>query len=77
MVLQDRFASIHRVSYIVVVSLLPQGLRHMLKYSYWRTEAPTRDWIHEPNFDFQTASYVDTVWHGMLHTCSIGYVVSR
>ena len=33
------------------------GLRHMLKYSYWRTEAPRRDWIHEPNFDFQTASY--------------------
>ena len=34
-----------------------EGLRHMLKYSYWRTVAPTRDWKQEPEFDLQTAEY--------------------
>lgn len=34
-----------------------KGTRHMLKYNYWRSVAPTRDWIVEPNFDFQTAYY--------------------
>ena len=33
------------------------GIRHMLKYNYWRTVAPQRDWIIEPDFDFQTAYY--------------------
>ena len=33
------------------------GLRHLLKYNYWRTVPPERDWIVEPEFDFQTASY--------------------
>ncbi len=34
-----------------------QGLRHMLKYSYWRTSPPKRDWIVEPDFDLRTAYY--------------------
>ncbi|MXY99830.1 phytanoyl-CoA dioxygenase family protein [Candidatus Poribacteria bacterium] len=34
-----------------------EGLRHMLKYSYWRTVPPTRDWQQAPDFDFQTAEY--------------------
>lgn len=34
-----------------------EGIRHMLKYNYWRTEAPVRDWIVEPDFDFQDAYY--------------------
>ena len=34
-----------------------KGLRHMLKYSYWRTVPPERDWIVEPDFDFHTADY--------------------
>ena len=29
----------------------------MLKYSYWRTVPPTRDWKQEPDFDFQMAEY--------------------
>ena len=29
----------------------------MLKYSYWRTVPPQRDWITEPDFDFQRAYY--------------------
>jgi hypothetical protein len=33
------------------------GIRHMLKYNYWRTSPPQRDWVVEPDFDFQTASY--------------------
>ena len=33
------------------------GVRHMLKYSYWRTTPPERDWIIEPDFDFRTADY--------------------
>jgi len=27
----------------------------MLKYVYWRTEAPQRDWILEPDFDLAHA----------------------
>lgn len=34
-----------------------KGVRHMLKYNYWRTSPPARDWIVEPTFDFQTAYY--------------------
>ena len=33
------------------------SLRNNLKYNYWRTVPPERDWIVEPEFDFQTASY--------------------
>ena len=33
------------------------GLRHMLKYSYWRTALPQRDWIIEEDFDLHTAYY--------------------
>jgi len=33
------------------------GLRNLLKYNYFRTTAPQRDWIREPNFDFATADY--------------------
>ncbi|SVD90436.1 uncharacterized protein METZ01_LOCUS443290, partial [marine metagenome] len=29
----------------------------MLKYYYWRTESPQRDWIVEPDFDFARADY--------------------
>ena len=34
-----------------------KGLRHMLKYNYWRTVPPERDWIIEQNFDFHRAYY--------------------
>ena len=29
----------------------------MLKYNYWRTVPPERDWIIEPDFDFHRAYY--------------------
>lgn len=33
------------------------GLRNNLKYSYWRTQPPKRDWIIDPDFDLATADY--------------------
>jgi hypothetical protein len=32
-------------------------LRNLLKYNYFRLQAPQRDWIIEPEFDFATADY--------------------
>ena len=32
-------------------------LRHMLKYCYWRTTEPKRDWIIEPDFTFDARDY--------------------
>jgi len=34
-----------------------EGLRNLLKYNYWRTEGPARDWKIEPGFDFATVDY--------------------
>lgn len=34
-----------------------KGLRHMLKYDYWRTVLPEKDWITEPEFDPHDADY--------------------
>ncbi len=35
------------------------GIRNMLKYNYWRTVPPQRDWMIEPDFDFtRGAGYV-------------------
>ena len=31
--------------------------RHMLKFNYWRSTAPRRDWATEPGFDPATAFY--------------------
>ena len=33
------------------------GVRHNIKYSYFRTVEPERDWLMEGNFDFATADY--------------------
>ena len=34
-----------------------KSLRHMLKFDYWRTMPPERDWILEPEFDPHNAFY--------------------
>ena len=34
-----------------------EGVRDMLRYFYWRTVPPTRDWILDPEFDFASANY--------------------
>ena len=33
------------------------GIRNLLKYFYWRTTPPKRDWVIEADFDFATAEY--------------------
>lgn len=33
------------------------GVRDMLKYNYWRSAPPQRDWITEDDFSFHTAYY--------------------
>lgn len=33
------------------------GTRNLLKYNYWRTVAPQRDWVIDPDFDPATADY--------------------
>ncbi len=33
------------------------GSRRMLKYNYWRTSPPRRDWRADPDFDPRTADY--------------------
>jgi len=33
------------------------GVRNQLKYNYWRTATPQRDWLTEPGFDLETADY--------------------
>ena len=33
----------------------PEGVRNLLKYQYWRTVEPERDWVIEPDFDFHTS----------------------
>ncbi len=42
----------HRRSASTVASL-----RNLLKYNYFRTTPPQRDWVIEPDFDFATADY--------------------
>ena len=34
-----------------------KGLRNLLKYCYWRTVPPQRDWILEPGFDLDAGRY--------------------
>ncbi len=39
---------------------IDQSTRNLLKWAYWRTEQPERDWITDPNFDFAGADYTYT-----------------
>lgn len=32
--------------------------RNLLKYNYWRTTEPTRDWIIDPQFDFNSFHFI-------------------
>ena len=38
-----------------------EGMRNMLKYFYWRTTPPLRDWIVEEDFDFATVDYASPI----------------
>ncbi|MAE64663.1 MAG: hypothetical protein CMJ18_10390 [Phycisphaeraceae bacterium] len=33
------------------------GVRNLLKYFYWRTTPPKRDWVTDPEFDFANVDY--------------------
>ncbi|HLL78622.1 MAG TPA: phytanoyl-CoA dioxygenase family protein, partial [Ktedonobacteraceae bacterium] len=33
------------------------GFRNLLKYNYWRTSAPCRDWLVEPDMDFNLLNF--------------------
>jgi len=33
------------------------GIRDMLKYTYWRSSPPQRDWVIDPDFDVSMADY--------------------
>ena len=33
------------------------GIRNLIKYTYWRTAAPTRDWVVDPNFRLENADF--------------------
>lgn len=33
------------------------SVRNLLKWEFWRTSAPKRDWIKDPNFDLAAADY--------------------
>jgi len=39
---------------------IDQSTRNRLKFAYWRTEQPERDWIADPQFDFAGADYTFT-----------------
>ena len=39
---------------------IDQSTRNLLKWVYWRTELPERDWLADPNFDFAGADYTFT-----------------
>ena len=39
---------------------IDQSTRNLLKWAYWRTEQPERDWLADPNFDFAGADYTFT-----------------
>lgn len=34
-----------------------RGVRNLLKYNYWRTSAPKRDWVMDPAFNFSTKNF--------------------
>ena len=61
------------------------GIRNLLKYFYWRTTPPQRDWVTEPDFDFATAEYAlvlaERMWsssatQSRCRRCSYGSVVA-
>jgi hypothetical protein len=50
------FLTVYSIWHRRSASTLP-GLRNLLKYNYWRTALPHRDWLLDPKFDPITADY--------------------
>lgn len=47
----------HRRSAAVAQSTPENRFRNLLKYNYWRTTPPQRDWKIDPNFDLSTVNF--------------------
>ncbi len=47
----------HHRSTSTAESSLKVPIRNMLKYNYWRTTKPKRDWKVDPGFDFSTVDF--------------------
>ncbi len=48
------------------------GIRNLLKYQYWRTAAPQRDWVVDPDLDFTQVKFRPDVrlgdkWYDSIH----------
>lgn len=50
------FVTVYSIWHRRSASTVP-SLRNLLKYNYWRTEAPQRDWIIEPDFDLARVNF--------------------
>jgi hypothetical protein len=50
------FLTVYSIWHRRAASVAP-GIRNLLKYNYWRTVPPQRDWIIEPDFDLATVNY--------------------
>lgn len=50
------FLTVYSIWHRRAASRVP-SVRNLLKYNYWRTAAPVRDWRRDPHFDMATAPY--------------------
>ena len=52
------------------------GIRTLLKYQYWRTSAPERDWVVDPDLDFMQVKFRPDVqmaekWYDSIHVARL------
>jgi hypothetical protein len=53
------------------ISSTASGIRNLLKYTYWRTTPPKRDWVVDPDFDFMHAKFMPDISLGETYYDSI------
>ena len=53
------------------ISSTVSGIRNLLKYTYWRTTPPKRDWVVDPDFDFMHTKFMPDVSLGETYYDSI------
>ena len=53
------------------ISSTVSGIRNLLKYTYWRTTPPKRDWVVDPDFDFMYAKFMPDISLGETYYDSI------
>ena len=52
------------------------GIRNLLKYNYWRTVPPERDWVVDPSTDFMQTKFMPDVsvlekWYDSIHVARL------